>query len=267
MNRLTVTVITRDEEKNLPRLLDSVAGLADEVVVVDSASTDRTRELARERGARVLERAWTDFSDQKNFAAAQATHDWILNLDADEEVSPALRDELRRWKNEAPSVVAYALPRRANYLGRWILHSDWYPDPKVRLYRRDRASFAGRLHEAVVADGPVGRLRGDLYHHTFATRAEHRTQTERYAELAAAALVAEGRRRWLLPLVFGPPWMWLRTFVLKLGFLDGAAGWAIAWETARSTLLKYLALRRTLQRESAPSSAVPADSPGASRRP
>jgi len=250
MNRLTVTVITLNEERDLPRALASVRGVADEIVVVDSGSADRTRELARQAGARVVERGWTDFSDQKNFAAAQATQDWILNLDADEELSPALHEELRRWKEQPPAAVAYEMPRRARYLGRWINHSGWYPDFKRRLYRRDRARFVGALHETLAADGAVARLAGDLYHHTFATTAEHAAQIESYSTLAARQRFAAGRRHWLLPLLCSPPWMLLRTYILKLGFLDGAAGWRIARLTARTSFLKYAKLRRLARGES-----------------
>jgi len=247
MNRLTVTVITLNEERDLPRALASVRDLADEIVVVDSGSADRTREVARAHGARVLERAWTDFSDQKNFAATQAAHDWIFSLDADEELSPALQEELRRWKEAEPAAAAYEMPRRARYLGRWIRHSGWYPDRKRRLYRRDRARFVGRLHEALEVDGAVARLDSDLCHHTFATLAEHRAQIEHYSRLTARTLHAAGRRQWLLPLLASPPWMFLRTYFLKLGFLDGAAGWHIARLTARTSYLKYAGLGRLVR--------------------
>lgn len=265
MNRLTATLITRNEEKNLPRALASLAGLADEIVVVDSGSTDRTCAVARQHGARVVERAWTDFSDQKNFAAAQASHDWILNLDADEELSPELQAEVRGWKEETPAAVAYAMPRKARYLGRWILHSGWYPDRKVRLYRRDRARFVGALHESVAVEGPVGRFRGDFYHYTFATLAEHAAQIDSYTTRAAAQLFARGRRHWLLPLVFSPPWMLLRTYVLEQGFRDGVAGWWIARLTARASFLKYAKLRRLVRGsrlgEKAPLATPPAPRP------
>lgn len=257
MNRFTATLITLNEERDLPRALASVRGLADEIVVVDSGSTDRTREIARAHGARVFERAWTDFSDQKTFAAAQASHDWVFSLDADEEVSPALQAELARWKEQPPAAAAYEMPRRARYLGRWVRHSGWYPDRKRRLYRRDRARFVGALHETLEVDGPVGRLPADLYHHTFATLGEHRAQIEQYSSLAARALFAAGRRRWLLPLLVSPPWMFLRVFVLKLGFLDGAAGWHIARLTARTSYLKYAKLGRLVRGGSLEPDAAP----------
>ncbi|MFQ5776603.1 MAG: glycosyltransferase family 2 protein [Terriglobia bacterium] len=242
MNRLTATLVTHNEEQDLPRALASLKEVTDEIVVVDSGSDDRTCEIARQHGARVRERTWTDFSDQKNFAAAQATHDWVLNLDADEELSPGLREELRRWKQQAPTAAAYAMPRRARYLGRWIRHSDWYPDPKVRLYRRGQARFAGRLHESVVVEGAVGRLAGEIYHHTFGSVTEHLAQINQYTTLAAEQLFAGGRRRWLLPMLVSPPWMFVRTYVLKQGFRDGYHGWLIAQLTALTSLLKFAKL-------------------------
>lgn len=241
MNLLTATLITRDEERNLPRVLASLTA-ADEIVVVDSGSRDHTCEIARRHGARVVERAWTDFAEQKNFAAAQATYDWILNLDADEELSPALQAELRRWKEQPPTAVAYEMPRKARYLGRWILHSGWYPDRKLRLYRRDRARFVGQLHEGLQVEGPRGRLEGDLYHHTFASVSEHVAQLNTYTSLAAEEFYAAGRRRWLLPLLGSPPWMFLRTYLLQQGFRDGYCGWLIASLTAYSSFLKFLKL-------------------------
>ncbi|MFQ5662578.1 MAG: glycosyltransferase family 2 protein [Terriglobia bacterium] len=242
MNRLSVTLITRDEEKNLPRLLASLGDLPDEIVLVDSGSTDRTCAIARQHGARVIERPWTDFSDQKNFAAAQAKHQWILNLDADEELSPALQAELQRWKGEPAAAVAYALPRKARYLGGWILHSGWYPDPKLRLYRGDQARFVGRLHESLVTRGPVGRFQGELYHYTVNTLSEHLNRINRYTTLAAAELFASGRRRWVLPLLLVPPWTLLRTFFFQQGFRDGYRGWLIAQMAACYTFLKYAKL-------------------------
>jgi len=239
MNRLTATLITLDEEQNLPRVLASLAGLADEILVVDSGSTDRTCEVARQHGARVLHRAFTDFAEQKNFAAAQAGNNWILSLDADEELSPELRESLQGWKKQAPAEVAYEMARRASYLGGWIHHSGWYPDRKVRLYRRDRARFVGRVHESVEVDGPVGQLNGELYHYTVRTFAEHSAKLDLYTTLAAEQLFAAGWRRWRLAVLLAPPWTLLRTFVLQRGFLDGHRGWLIARMAARYVFLKY----------------------------
>jgi len=239
MNRLTATLITLNEERNLPRALASVADLPEEIVVVDCGSTDRTCEIARQHGARVIQRAWTNYSDQKNIAAAEASHEWILGLDADEELSPELRKSLRMWKESPPTAAAYEFARKANYLGGWIHHSGWYPDRKVRLYRRDLARFVGVLHESVEVDGPVGRLEGDLYHYTVRSVDEHISKMNTYTTLAAEQLHAAGRRNWLLMMLLAPPWTLLQTFVLKAGFLDGYLGWLIARMAARYVFLKY----------------------------
>lgn len=239
MNRLTVTVITKNEEKDLPRALASVRDLADEIVVVDSGSTDRTCEIARQAGARVLERAWTDYSDQKNFAAAQAIHDWILSLDADEELSPALRAAVARWKEQPPAAVAYRMKRKGRYLNGWIQHSGWYPDTKRRLYRRDAAQWAGKLHEQLEVEGEVAWLEGDLLHYTFDTVEDHLASTRRYASLAAEFLRARGRRHWLLPLLVATPWAFLRTFIFQQGFRDGYRGFLIGCVASYYVFLKY----------------------------
>jgi len=239
MNRLTVTIITLNEEKNLSRALDSVRGVADEVVVVDSGSRDRTCALARERGARVLERPWSDYSEQKNFAAAQASHDWILSLDADEELSPELQASIQRWKESTAAEVAYGLQRRARYLGQWIHHSGWYPDPKLRLYRRDHARWVGALHEGLEVDGPTGWLEGELRHYTVNTFEEHVRSVRRYTTLAARQLFSAGRRDWVLALLFASPWAFVRTLIFQLGFFDGRRGLLIALMAAYYVFLKY----------------------------
>ena len=239
MPRLSVTIITQDEERNLPDTLKSVEGVADEVIVVDSGSTDRTCEIARAAGVRVIDRAWTDYGDQKNFAAGQASHDWILSLDADERLSPELRAAVIEWKLTEPALAAFTFARRNNYLGGWVRHGGWYPDRKARLYDRRQARFAGTVHESLKFQGEAGHLSGDLLHYTMRTVEDHRRSTERYSTLAAGQRFAEGKRQWLLPLLFAPGWAFLRTYILQLGFLDGGRGWRIARMAARYSFLKY----------------------------
>ena len=244
MKLFTATLITRNEEQNLPRALESLR-LADEIVVVDSGSTDRTVEVARQHGARVVVHPLTNFAEQKNFAAAQATHDWILNLDADEVISPELADELRAWKERPPEAVAYRMPRKANYLGSWIRHSGWYPDPKVRLYRRDRARFVGALHESVQVDGTVGELRGEILHYTCDSLADHVAKVNYFTTLAARELHAQSPnsgRGWLVSLLFAPPLTFLRTYLFQQGFRDGYRGLLIAGMAGFYTFLKYAKL-------------------------
>jgi glycosyltransferase involved in cell wall biosynthesis len=250
MNRLTACLITLDEEKNLPRALDSLAGIADEMIVVDSGSADRTREIAAAHGARVFARPWTNYSDQKNFAALQATCGWVLSLDADEELSPALRASLLAWKNSAPDAAAYEFSRRAFYLGGWVNHSGWYPNRQVRLYRPDLARFAGALHESLRVTGKVARLPGDLLHYTVQTPAEHAAKVDAYTDVAARQLFESGRRSWRGAMLATPPWTFFQKFFLRAGLLDGYRGWLIARMAARYTFLKYRKLGALLRRGS-----------------
>lgn len=244
MNRISVTVITLNEEHNLPRLLASLGDVADDIVVaVDSRSTDRTREVATAAGARVFVHPWRGQAAQKNFAAEQAQFDWVLNLDADEELSPELRAELRRWKQSAAEdCVAYSMPRRSLYLGEWIHHSGWYPDRKVRLYRRDVSRMDGLLHDSVRVAGALGRFDGPILHYTFTTFSEHIAKINRYTSLMAREAYDAGRRAWLVKLLVVPPWSFFRAYVLQQGFRDGARGLLISVAAAVYGCLRYLKL-------------------------
>ncbi len=259
MAPLSVTIITLNEERNLPDALESVSGIADEVIVVDSGSTDRTRDIAQAAGARFITHEWTDYSQQKNYAAEQAKHDWILSLDADERLSAELSDSIAKWKQQEPGHAAFSFSRRNNYLGAWVRHGGWYPDRKARLYDRRRARFAGAVHESLRVDGSVGRLDGDLLHYTMRSIEDHQRATELYSTLSAAERFAQGHRRWLLPMVATPVWSFLRGYVLQLGFLDGWRGWRIARMTALCSYLKYKKLGRLIRENAAddPSEAKP----------
>jgi glycosyltransferase involved in cell wall biosynthesis len=239
MPPISAVLITYNEEIELPRALASLAGVADELVVVDSGSTDRTCEIAREAGARVLQRPFDQYDQQKNFAASQAAHNWVLALDADEALSPELRASLASWKQREPAEIAYQVATRSNYLGGWIRHSGWYPEYRIRFYRRDRARWVGALHESVRADGSVGKLDGDLLHYTMASVAEHYAKMEVYTNRAAEDLYARGRRRWRSAMWVAAPWTLLQRFLLQLGFLDGYRGAIIAWTSARYVWMKY----------------------------
>lgn len=249
MIRLSVCTITLNEEKDLPRALDSVRGVADEIVVVDCGSKDRTQEFARERGASVFERAWTSYEEQWNFAAFCARNEWIFVLAADEEVSPELRAELLEWKQQEPKVRVYEMPRRAWYLGAWIKHCGWYPDYQRRLYRRDSARFAGIIHEVLRFEGKPGRLRGDLLHYTMNSFAEHEDKVERYTTLAARQMYQAGKRSWRAAMWLAAPWTFFSTFVPRGGFLDGYRGWLISRMAARGVWLKFKKLGRLVTAE------------------
>ena len=239
MNRLSACLITLNEDHNLPRALASLRGIADEIIVVDSGSTDKTASIAREHGVALFERAWTNYSEQKNFAAECAQNEWVFSMDADEELSSALQTSLLDWKKREPQSSVYEMPRKTWYLGAWIKHSGWYPDFQRRLYRRDKAQFSGIIHEALRFAGKPGRLNGDLLHYTVRSFAEHEQKVERYAVLAAQQMYAAGERSWRSALWFATPWSWFQNYFLRGGFLDGYRGALIAQMAARAVRIKY----------------------------
>jgi glycosyltransferase involved in cell wall biosynthesis len=236
---ISATIITLNEQKNIIRAIESLR-CCDEVLVVDCGSNDRTTEAARNLGARVIESEWRGFAGQKNLAAAEAANDWILSIDADEALSEALEAEIWRIKKEGPKFDAYTMPRMAKYLGRWIMHSGWYPDRKVRLYDRRKAKWIGDfVHESVRVDGAIGHLKCNLLHHTCDSLSEHLRTLDRYTTLAAEEMVSQGRKVSWADLALNPAWTFLRTYFLKAGFLDGAEGLAIAYMGAFYNFLKF----------------------------
>ena len=262
MPLLSVAIITCNEEKNLPRTLASVA-FADEVVVVDSGSTDQTVAIARESGARVFEQSWTGFATQKNFAIAQCTGDWVLSLDADEELSPELRTQMRALLPTNPPVDAFFLKRRNLFLNRWIRHGGYYPDAKLRLFRRTTVNFRvpprfedRPVHETMIFDGASGTLDFDLIHHAYPSLEGYLEHMGRYSTLGSQLLVAAGRTSDSWPAFYWnvlvvPHLTFLYNYFIRLGFLDGREGlllhlyhsayvswkYAKAWRTRRKTVL------------------------------
>lgn len=246
MVKITATIVTLNEEKNIARAIESVR-CCEEIIVVDSGSTDRTRTIANQRGARVIPHSWPGYAQQKNWAAAQATNDWILSIDADEALSEELEAELLALKASGLSGAGYSMPRLAQYLGKWIRHSGWYPDRKVRLYDRTKARWAGEyVHESVEVDGPVTELRSNLLHFTCESLSAHMKTLDRYTTLAAQELVEKGRSRPAYRLAVDPAWTFVRTYLLQRGFLDGVEGFTIAYMAALYTFLKYAKARRPL---------------------
>lgn len=226
---LSVALITLNEAANLPRTLASVQW-AQEIVVVDSGSTDSTLEIARNAGARVFSEPWKGFAAQKNSAIDRTTGDLVLSLDADEEVSPALAREIQTLLAGEPAFAAWRIPRLNHFLGSPLRHGGYWPDPKLRLFRRGAARFLSRpVHETMQADGPAGQLKGHLIHHCYPTLADYTEHMNRYSTIAAEALVAQGRagrsRAWLCWNAFlNPAATFLYNYVFRLGFLDGRAG-------------------------------------------
>jgi (heptosyl)LPS beta-1,4-glucosyltransferase len=240
--RVSAAIITRDEAADLPRALKSVAW-ADDILVVDSGSADGTPEVARAHGARVLERTWTGFVDQKNFAADRAAHDWIFSLDADEACSPELAGEIARWRKSGSLERGFQIPRLSFFAGRWIRHTDWYPDRQLRLYDRRTGRWGERrVHESVVVDGPVGLLQHPLLHYPYKDLGEWIRKVEGYADLAARDLWEHGRRASAWQVAARPMAAFGKSYVLKRGFLDGGPGLLVAGMSAMSTFCRYARL-------------------------
>jgi glycosyltransferase involved in cell wall biosynthesis len=257
MPSISATLITRNEAAHIGRALRSLA-CADEIVVVDSGSTDGTQEMARQGGARVIERAWTGFAAQKQFAVEQARHDWILSLDADEELDAAAQASIASWKLSEPRAAAYRFARRAFYLGRWINHSGWYPDFKIRLFDRRRGRWQGDyVHESVAVAGPVETLAGDILHYTCDSLEEHRARIEFYTDLAAREMVAQGRSVHAWQRLLGPPWIFFLTYFLRFGILDGRQGYLISKMAAHYVARKYAKWRELEEAKSEARSGKP----------
>jgi glycosyltransferase involved in cell wall biosynthesis len=246
--KITATIITYNEERNIARAMESLR-CCDEIVVVDSGSSDRTAEIAEKLGARVIESPWGGYARQKNYAAECAQHDWILSIDADEALSEALEGEIWHIRKKGPEYDGYTMPRLAQYLGKWILHSGWYPDRKVRLYDRRKARWVGEyVHESVVVDGRVGHLQSDLLHFTCDSLSEHLKTMNRYTTLAAEQLVSQGKPVGMRHLVLDPAWTFVRTLIFQRGYADGVEGLTIAWMAALYNFVKYAKARNMAPR-------------------
>jgi glycosyltransferase involved in cell wall biosynthesis len=254
--KISVCIITLNEEDHIREACESVSW-ADEIVVVDSGSADHTREIAAECGARVFENPWPGFAAQKQFAAEQATHEWIFSLDADERVSEELRASITNLFLQSDGDLAdgFFIARRAFYMGRWIRGGGWYPDRQLRLYRKSKGRWEGaHIHETVRMDpdASIENLTGDLLHYTVRNAAEHhRMIGERYAPLGARKMLEQGRRTSPLKIATIGPATFIRNFILKGGFRDGLAGLSIATFAAHHAFLKHLQLWE-LQNRQAP---------------
>jgi (heptosyl)LPS beta-1,4-glucosyltransferase len=247
---LSVTIITRNEAADIDAALASVAW-ADDIVVVDSESTDDTAAIAAGRGARVVVRPWPGYIAQKNYAASIASHDWILSLDADERVTPELAAEIRAVLAAGPRQAAFRIPRVTFHLGRWIRSTDWYPDYQTRLYDRRAADWTGQyVHEAVTVRGETGQLRGELQHFAYRDVADHLETIDRYTTLAARQMHEAGRRATLVDLALHPLFAFLRNYLVRGGIRDGAAGFLISRMNAYYVFLKFAKLWELQRRHS-----------------
>ncbi len=246
---ISVAIITLNEERNLPACLDSVKW-ADEIVVCDSGSTDRTLALAAEYGARTFREAWRGFGGHKNLAVERTSHPWVLVLDADERVTPALQQEIEAILADPAAEDGYLIPRRSYFLGRWIRGCGWYPDETIRLFRRGRGRFGERsVHEAVTVEGRVGRLRAPLEHFTYDSVGAFLQRMDRYSTLAAEELQRAGRRSHPWDLLGRPAWTFLRLFLLQRGWREGWYGLVLSGLYAGYAFSKYAKLWELTRRE------------------
>jgi glycosyltransferase involved in cell wall biosynthesis len=241
--KISATIITLNEEDKIADALRSLAW-ADEIIVVDSESTDRTVEIALEFTDKVITQKWLGYAAQKNFATKQATNDWVFNLDADERVTPELAHAIDQLKHtDNLDAAAFEMPRKVFYLGRWIQHSGWYPDYKIRLYNRTQGRWQGEyVHESVKVDGPVKKISGDILHYTVHNASEHHLRLDRYTTLAAKEAFEKKRRASFISIALSPFATFIKSYVFKLGFLDGIPGLAIAYFAAQYVFLKNIKL-------------------------
>lgn len=247
MPKISAVIITLNEERNIGRCIDSLAGVADEVIVVDSGSKDRTEEICKEKGARFFFHAWEGYLEQKNHANTLASNSWILSLDADEALSAELKESILSTK-EKPEDDGYEMNRLTNYCGKWIRHCGWYPDKKIRLFLRDKFVWGGeRIHETLDKkdkEARVGHLNGDLFHYSYYSISEHIAQANHFTNLTAALAFDRGKKASLLKIIFSPLVKFIRDYFIKLGFLDGYYGYIVCRISAQATFMKYSKIRQ-----------------------
>ncbi len=237
--KLSAAIIAKNEEDKIGDCIDSVS-FADEIVVIDSGSTDKTVEIAESKGAKVIFNQWPGHIEQKNFAIDQTTGRWVLSLDADERVSKKLREEIIA-KLENPSAHGYAIPRLVYYINRWIRHCGWYPARKTRLFKRDKGRWGGENpHDKIILNGKEERLTGDLYHLSFDNISEHLRTINFFTDVAAKERAAKGKTAGLCSIVFRPPATFIKMYFLNLGFLDGGAGFIASTLSSYHVFCKYV---------------------------
>jgi len=244
MEKLSVVVICFNEEKNIGRCIDSVADVADEILILDSYSTDQTVAIAERRGAIVKQEVFKGFIEKKNKAVELASHDFVLSLDADETLNPLLARSIRQAKENFTN-RAYRMNRCSNYCGKFIRYGSWYPDTKIRLFDRRIGHWGGtNPHDKVVLQEniPIEHLKGDILHYSYHTISEHVIQNNKLSTLAAESLFTEGKKTNLLKIIFRPWWAFLVSFIFRAGFLDGLFGFVIAIQIAHMTFLKHFKL-------------------------
>lgn len=250
MTKLSVIIITKNEAANIRACIGSVAW-ADEIIVVDSGSSDGTVEICRELGAKVFAHDWPGFGMQKNRALSYATHEWVFSIDADERATPELAAQLIKAMRDGREDGFY-VPRLSQFCGIFIHHSGWYPDYVLRLFKKTKGRFSDDMvHERVILEGVAGRLSSPLLHYSYLNEADVQRKTEQYATAGALQMYKNGKKATFADAPLRAGWAFVRTYCLRLGFLDGVAGFKIAMMNARTTYLKYQQLRTLCSTETA----------------
>jgi glycosyltransferase involved in cell wall biosynthesis len=242
LSKISCIIITRNEAKNIGRCLKSVSW-AEEIVIVDSGSTDDTKKIASEFTDKIFDLEWKGYGPTKEFARNQVTADWVLSIDADEVVSEKLREEILSTVSSENPLDGYFIPRRSNFLGKWIRHGGWYPDLVLRLFKREKGGFTMRLvHEEVKVSGPTGHLINDLLHYTDPDFEHYLTKLNRYTSLDAMQMLEAGKKSGLADVVLRPAILFFKMYILKAGFLDGIHGFILAAASAFHVFSKYIKL-------------------------
>lgn len=248
---VSAVIITKNEERNIGRCLDSLKPVVDELIVVDSGSTDATEQICRDAGASFVFHPWEGFSEQKNFAETLARYDWILSIDADEALSGTLKESILKIKEKEPTVATvFSMRRLTNFCGQWIKHCGWYPDEKTRLWRKGTAHWDGVVHEQIIfSDNPATiLLNGDLFHYSYYSFTELAERQNHYATLAAQKEFKRGKKGSTMAVIVKPCWKFIRDYFFKLGILDGYAGYTICRTNAYYTFVKYTTLKDLARR-------------------
>ena len=242
--KVSTIIITFNEERNIRRCLESVKEVSDEIIVIDSLSTDKTEEICREFGVNFIKREFEGYSETKNFGNSQAKYDYILSIDADEALSEPLKQELLTVKMD-PGFDAYYLNRLNNYCGKWIRHCGWYPDKKVRLWKKDMGEWQGKIHETVaLKTSKTGFLKGNLLHYSYYSISDHLKQLEKFTEIASESEAKNGRKAGIFKILFAPAWKFFTSYIIRGGFLDGYYGYVVCKISAHATFVKYVKIRQ-----------------------
>lgn len=250
MKKISATIITLNEEDKIRQCLESLQDVADEIVVVDSLSTDNTKSICEEFGVKFVEQKWLGYSEQKNLANDIASHDWILSIDADEVLSDELKKSILRIKNEERETkneeLVYSFNRLNNYCGKWIHHSGFYPDKKIRIWNRKVGKWEGIVHEVIKFSTKVKEvhLKGDLLHYSYSKPEDFERQVFKFAEMRAQHYFDKGKKNAGLLSVVSPIFFFIKHYLIRLGFLDGKEGFVMCWVSAKATRHKYKTLKK-----------------------